>query len=399
MAAWVQGSFSSTEPGNARSITLTVLFSLELLTISQLKQAVLQERIEARIHGQVQTLTRKTTRDSKPYWEVVLADAETKVTLRAWSDSPAFSFCDALALGAFLEAAGEFVNSAAFGPEAKRWTCRELDEEEREALLGGPPALREKQAADFAAIEGFVHGIADPRLQTLARIFLRDHGDRFRRTAAARNNHHARRGGLVEHVAQMMRLAASVADTYPTLNRDLLLAGVLFHDCGKLWENALPPEGFIMPFFECGELLGHITIGIEIVNGLWRKMMAQPGVEAWAKAQPASEDVRLHLLHLLAAHHGELGFGSPVVPKTPEAWALHHIDNLDAKLEMIFAGYPLAKPLGHRIFERVRPLPGNLVAPLAHFSPEAEPAPDPVREGSSDLRDHSPAPPVSELAR
>ena len=83
------------------------------------------------------------------------------------------------------------------------------------------------------------------------------------------------------------------------------------------------------------------------------------------------EDCRLHLLHLIAAHHGEPQFGSPVYPKTPEAHALNYIDNLDARLEMIFAGYAVAKPLATRIFERVRPLPGNLVKALEKFSDDA----------------------------
>ena len=71
--------------------------------------------------------------------------------------------------------------------------------------------------------------------------------------------------------------------------------------------------------------------------------------------------MRLHLLHLLAAHHGELQFGSPVPPKTPEAWALHYIDNLDAKIEMLTAGYA-GTPAGRAHPGAVWPLPGNLVA-------------------------------------
>src|SRR5204863_8073579 len=131
------------------------------------------------------------------------------------------------------------------------------------------------------------------------------------------SNHHARRGGLVEHVAQMLRAATALSDAYPQLNRDLLAAGVLFHDAGKLWENGLPPDGFVMPFDERGELLGHIAIGIELVNALWRKLLGTAEALGWSELQPISEDVRLHLLHLIAAHHGELQFGSPVPPKTP----------------------------------------------------------------------------------
>ncbi len=288
--------------------------------------------------------------------------------MRAWSDDPAFTECESLIAGMFIEISGEFSNNANFGPEARNWTCRELSVEERDVLLAGSPASRSRQAADFLYIEAQCSEIADVRLHALAALFLTEYGERLRRTAAARHNHHARRGGLVEHLAQMMRAAVALARVYPALNRDLLVAGVLFHDSGKLWENALPPDGFVMPFDERGEMLGHITIGIELVNTLWRKLQSRPETKAWSALQPPSEDVRLHLLHLLAAHHGELQFGSPVVPKTPEAWALHYIDNLDAKMEMMTLAYQ-GRSLATRIFERFWPLPGNVVTALSPFSP------------------------------
>jgi 3'-5' exoribonuclease len=344
------------------------------MPIAQLKRAASGSRVEARVHAQIESLTRKDTRDGKPFYEAVFADSEAKLTLRAWSDAPAFSFCERGASGAFVEVAGEFGSNAGFGIDAKRWTVRELKEDERDALLAGSPERRERQAADFEFIAQSVGQIADPRLAALCSLFLAEFGDRFRRAAAARNNHHARRGGLVEHVAQMMRSALAIASAYPSLNRDLLASGVLFHDCGKLWENQLPPDGFAMPFNEHGELLGHITIGIELVNGLWRKLQQAPEWPGWLPLEPASEDVRLHLLHLLASHHGELQFGSPVVPKTPEAWALHYVDNLDAKLEMLSAAYANAKQLAPRIQEKVWPLPGNVVQPLGRVQPA--PAPD-----------------------
>ena len=118
--------------------------------------------------------------------------------------------------------------------------------------------------------------------------------------------------------------------------------------------------------------MGHISIGLELVNALWRRISAEQA-DAWKNLEPPSEDVRLHLLHLIAAHHGQKDLGSPVDPKTPEAQALHYIDNLDARLEMFAAGYTVAKPLAPRVFDRVRPLPGNLVKSLerfAHTTPE-----------------------------
>jgi len=340
---------------------------MELLTISDLKRAVQEDRVEARIHAQIDALNRKETREQKPFWELTLADAQAKMTLRVWSDSPNFAICGELEAGNFVEVSGDFTHSASYGVESKRWFIKLLNDADRDALLAGPPALRDKQTDDFDFIQKSITEIADPRLRALCELFLHDFGDRFRRCAAARNNHHARRGGLVEHVSQMMRAALALCGVYTQLNRDLMTAGVLFHDCGKLWENALPEDGFAMSFDERGELLGHITIGAEVVNALWRKLLATDEAKAWAQIRPASEDVRLHLLHLIAAHHGELQFGSPAVPKTPEAQALHYIDNLDAKMEMFAVGYEKAAPLAPRIFERVWPLPGNLVTPLEKF--------------------------------
>jgi 3'-5' exoribonuclease len=165
----------------------------------------------------------------------------------------------------------------------------------------------------------------------------------------------------------MMRAGAALCDVYPWLNRDLVIAGILFHDCGKLWENCYPESGFAMPWHEPGELMGHISLGIELVNRLWRRLMETGEAAGWTALAPASEDVRLHLLHLIGAHHGEYQFGSPVLPRTPEAIALHYVDNLDAKLEMMADAYQSSPLIGRNIFERQRPLPANLVRPLPAF--------------------------------
>jgi 3'-5' exoribonuclease len=346
---------------------------VQILSIPSLKQSAQQGRVKASFHAQVEALQKKETRDGKPFWELTAADAEGKLVLRAWSDAPSFGKCASLQARDFLEVTGEFT-SGNYGVESKDWNCRSLNEEERLALLAGPPELRARQAADYQSLVETVETIADPRLRALGRQFFAQLGERFRRTAAARVNHHARRGGLVEHVAQMMRSAVALAGVYPRLNRDLLLCGVLFHDVGKLWENVYESAGFTMPYTERGELMGHIPIGIEYVNAAWRKLLETEEAKAWKTTAAENELARLHLLHLIAAHHGELAFGSPVVPKTPEAWALHYVDNLDAKLEMIMQGYAVAKPLNpdsDQVLEKVWPLPSNIVAQLP---PWTEPA-------------------------
>src|SRR6266568_999993 len=346
---------------------------MQLLTLIEIRRAAQNGGVPARVHVQVESAALKLTREQQPYCELTLADACNRMTLRVWSDHPAYKTCSTFTTENFVELSGEFHRHQQYGLEARKWTVRPLTEQEKNELLQGPADLRAKQGADWEFIAQTIQAILDPRLRALCEAFLKEWGDRFRRTAAARNYHHARRGGLVEHTAQMMRVAKEIAPLYPQLNLDLLLAGIVFHDSGKLWENALPENGFVMNYDERGELVGHISIGLELVNALWRKLSAE-NAEAWKNRVPASEDVRLHLLHLIASHHGEKELGSPVFPKTPEAMTLHYIDNLDAKLEMFAAGYMTAKPLAARILDRVRPLPGNvLVKSLEKFQATESP--------------------------
>jgi 3'-5' exoribonuclease len=345
---------------------------MDLLTLTEIRRAAQNGAVCACVHVQVEAATAKTQREGKPYCELVLADSCDQMKLRVWSDHPAYKTCSGLAPESFIELAGDFRVHPQYGLEADKWTVRPLLDEEKKQLLEGPADLRAKQATDWDFILQSVGSILDPRLRSLCETFLKEWGDRFRRAAAARKYHHARRGGLVEHTAQMMRVAKQVVPLYPQLNLDLLIAGILFHDSGKLWENQFPEAGFVMDYDELGELVGHISIGLEVVNLLWRKLNRENS-DVWKTYSPPSEDVRLHLLHLIGAHHGQKELGSPVEPKTPEAMTLHYIDNLDSKLEMFSAGYAKAQPLAPRIFDRVRPLPGNLVKSLEKFQQTPSP--------------------------
>lgn len=333
-------------------------------TISQLRQDCRTGPLSARVRGQVEELTRKDSANGKPYWEVKLRDASDVMTLRAWTDTAAFDSCEELDRGACVEIEGEFLINGSFGLDGRRWRMKPLRAEEAAGLFAGNPEEAAAAEGDLLDVRKFCEGMEDPRLRVLCLLFLDEHGDRFRRAAAARVNHHAHRGGLLRHTAQMMRSADALCGVYQDLNHDLLLAGVLFHDTGKLWEMCPPEMGFEMPRELRGELLGHISIGVELVNVLWRKMP----LEEWKTIEPASEDVRLHLLHLIASHHGELQFGSPVEPKTPEAMALHFVDNIDARLEMFAMAYARQPEIAPGIHERVRTLNTSPVRPLKRAS-------------------------------
>jgi 3'-5' exoribonuclease len=342
---------------------------MPLLTISELKKTARESSpVEASVHAQIEKITRKEASNGKPFQELQLRDGADSMTLRAWSDTEAFEACSELGAGAFVAVEGIFSHSLAFGLDARRWEIARLEDEAVEALLEGSEARRHLLQRCDEVIVRSIASITDPRLQALCGRFLEQYGPRFRRSAAARGNHHARRGGLLEHTSRMMESALALCGVYPELNRDLVIAGVLFHDTGKLWETCPPERGFgIVPELR-GELLGHLSIGIELVNTLWRDLPK----EGWETLTPSSEDLRLHLLHLIASHHGQLEFGSPVLPKTPEAALLHFVDNIDARMEMFFSAYRSARPDREGPMEWVRALGVSPVSPLNTFrNPES----------------------------
>ncbi|MCA9048629.1 MAG: HD domain-containing protein [Planctomycetaceae bacterium] len=167
--------------------------------------------------------------------------------------------------------------------------------------------------------------ISCPRLRTLADCLLSDEDlvDRLCAAPAGVKAHHAYLGGLLEHIVSMSELAVRTCEVHSCLNRDLLLLGVLLHDIGKVRELSWDPT---LAYTDEGQLLGHMNIAVEILN----EKLAQ--TRAVLNGESVDTEDVLRLKHMILSHHGQLEFGSPRVPMTPEAIVLHHIDNLDAKL-------------------------------------------------------------------
>lgn len=134
--------------------------------------------------------------------------------------------------------------------------------------------------------------------------------------------HHAYHGGLLEHIVNVLETALRIGDLYPKVDLNLLLVGIFLHDIGKLRELGYD-QSFV--YTDEGQLLGHLLLGVEMLN---EKL---PQVEQ-ATGETFPKETALRLKHMLLSHHGSYEFGSPKLPMTPEAIALHHLDNLDAKI-------------------------------------------------------------------
>src|ERR1700746_4034215 len=121
---------------------------MNLLTLAEIRRATQNGAASARVHVQVESATPKLTREQQPYCELTLADACDRMTLRVWSDHPAYKVCSALNSESFIELAGDF-SSSQFGLDTQRWNVRPLTTQEKDDLLRGPAELRAKQNADW----------------------------------------------------------------------------------------------------------------------------------------------------------------------------------------------------------------------------------------------------------
>jgi 3'-5' exoribonuclease len=161
--------------------------------------------------------------------------------------------------------------------------------------------------------------IENPQIKSLIDKFFNDpvFVQSFKKAPAAKNFHHSTLGGLLEHTLSVCRLALLVAEHYAELNRDLLLAGAFLHDIGKTKELSAATG---IDYTDEGRLIGHLSLGVSMVD------------EKLAAMEDFPEEIALRLKHLILSHHGEYEFGSPKKPAFLEAFALHLIDDLDAKM-------------------------------------------------------------------
>ncbi len=169
-----------------------------------------------------------------------------------------------------------------------------------------------------------LRGLRDPALHTLAECFLMDDEfmRKFTRAPAGVKNHHAYVGGLLEHVVSLMNLVQRIDGLYPRLDTELLLVGAFLHDAGKVDELSYERD---FAYTDEGQLIGHLVMAVGMLD---RKLQEAERLGG----EPVPAEVVLRLKHMIVSHHGQYEYGSPKLPMTLEAVALHQLDNLDAKM-------------------------------------------------------------------
>ena len=288
-------------------------FIIDLREGDILKQFFLLRRVESR-----------RTRDGKPYLDLVLADRSGTIKAKAWEEalqkcSGPLSECDFIAVTGEVKAYQralqitlDFLDTV----DRLRAKGRSLQDFDPELLIPTTPYDREELWREL--LELVEAHIRSP-LQGLVLAVLKKYRAQFLEWPGAEFIHHAYFGGLLEHTWSVVRHALRSVEVYRDLNADLVLAGAILHDVGKIKELTDPncPKRSVP-----GGLLGHIVLGWDMVRE-----------EARAMDFP-DDQLLMELEHIIIAHHGSEEFGSPVLPKTPEAFLVYYLDELDSKLHM-----------------------------------------------------------------
>jgi len=261
----------------------------------------------------------RTAKNGKLFIRGALQDRTGQVTMMIWEATE--KFYQALPKGGFVRAKGR-VEIYQNRPQVVVEACIPVDEGEVDLAEFLPSTENDIDQME-RELRQIMDDIGDGPLRLLADAMLGDRElmARFRRSPAAKIFHHAYIGGLLEHTLGIMQMAQQVLPLYPQLNDDLLLLGIFLHDIGKTTELTCDRE---FAYTDAGQLIGHLVMGVNLVQEKVRGLRAD--------GHEIPDSLVNQVEHLILAHHGQYEFGSPKLPMTAEAVALHFLDNLDAKL-------------------------------------------------------------------
>jgi 3'-5' exoribonuclease len=264
----------------------------------------------------------RTAKNGSLYLQCTLCDKSGTVPGRMWQTTE--SVFNSIPVDGFIQVKGrteDYKGTLQFVIDALRpWPSEKVD-------LADFLAVTQNDIEQmWAELLDIMRAIKDPMIRLLIKKFVEDRDlvATFKRAPAAMALHHPFIGGLLEHTLGVARAAQAVLPLYPRINADLVLSGVFLHDIGKTAELA---AGTAMTYTDRGQLVGHITIAAI--------MIAEKARDAAQEAGGPFPQKTIDLLqHIVLSHHGTLEFGSPRLPCIPEAFVVHYMDNLDAKIWM-----------------------------------------------------------------
>ncbi|MGE7764023.1 3'-5' exoribonuclease YhaM [Peribacillus sp. NPDC096540] len=277
------------------------------------------------IYMYIKTSTKAVASNGKPFLTLILSDKTGEIEAKLWdvseTDEKTYS------AEATVKVQGEVQNyrgRSQLKIRNLRLTA-EADGISKADLIQTAPLSQDEM---METITQFIFEMRNPNIQRVTRHLIKKYQNEFLTFPAATKNHHEYMSGLAYHVVSMLGLAKAISSLYPSLDKDLLYAGVILHDLGKVHELSGPVSTV---YTVEGNLLGHITIMVNEVG----KAAEELGIDA--------EEIMI-LKHLILSHHGKAEWGSPKPPMVREAEVLHYIDNMDAKINMMDRALEKVKP-------------------------------------------------------
>ncbi len=268
----------------------------------------------------VQSKDLRLKKDGEPYLSMVLSDRTGRLEAKMWEGIEdvvgTFDCAD------FVKVQG-LTQVYRHRPQITIQRLRRAEESEVR-LADYIPHTDKNVDEMFSRLLATVDEMQNPHLKRLLKAFLDDEeiAARLKTAPAAKSLHHAFVGGLLEHITSLLELGREVAGHYELIDQDLLTAGIVLHDLGKIHELGAQRT---FEYTDEGRLLGHITIAVRMLD---RKCSA---------IEDFPPKLKLLLEHMILSHHGKYEFGSPKLPSFPEALALNCLDDLDSKLESMRA--------------------------------------------------------------
>lgn len=277
----------------------------------------------------VKYIARMEGKDGKSYLNIILTDFTGDIEARKWQGADQLIM--SVEKGKFIRAIGK-VNLYQGRLQLVLSEMQLVDQDNVNQQDFIASSLTPPQQM-FDQLVSLIDDLEDVYIRDLLHSVIHDSeiSRRLKIWSAGKSIHHAYQGGLLEHLLQCVRLAHTLSPLY-NVNRNFVVAGCLLHDLCKIYELT---DGNMVDYTEEGRLVGHLVNSVELLDRFASKIKDFPSI------------TKLHLKHILVAHHGEYEFGSPKLPQTSEALLVHHIDLIDSKMNSFEAAKQADRQIGH----------------------------------------------------